>query len=49
MKKSLTPAEVLRVEIDDEAQTAIVYILPTERAKAVGKGGANVNLASKLT
>jgi N utilization substance protein A len=49
IKKSLTPAEVLRVEIDDEAQTAIVYILPTERAKAVGKGGANVNLASKLT
>jgi transcription antitermination factor NusA-like protein len=26
-----------------------VYILPTERAKAVWKGWLNVNLASKLT
>jgi transcription antitermination factor NusA-like protein len=28
---------------------AVVYILPTERAKAVGKNGLNVNLASRLT
>ena len=49
LKKSLSPAEVLKVDIDEEAESAICYILPTERAKAVWKNGLNVNLASKLT
>ncbi len=49
LKKSLSPAEVLKVEADEEKETAICYILPTERAKAVWKNGLNVNLASKLT
>ena len=49
LKKSLSPAEVLKVEIDEEAESAICYIVPTERAKAVWKNGLNVNLASKLT
>jgi transcription antitermination factor NusA-like protein len=35
IKKSLSPAEVLRVDIDEEEKQAIVHILPTERAKAV--------------
>jgi transcription antitermination factor NusA-like protein len=35
LKKSLSPAEVLKVEADEEKETAICYILPTERAKAV--------------
>ncbi|PIE85573.1 transcription termination factor NusA [Candidatus Gracilibacteria bacterium] len=50
IKKSLSPAEVVRVEISEEEESyAKVFILPSERAKAVGKGGLNVNLASKLT
>lgn len=49
IKKSLSPADILKVEVDTEARSAIVYILPTERAKAVWKNGLNVNLASKLT
>jgi N utilization substance protein A len=49
LKKSLSPAEVLKVEADEENESAICYILPTERAKAVWKNGLNVNLASKLT
>lgn len=49
LKKSLSPAEVIRVDVDEENESAICYILPTERAKAVGKNGLNVNLASKLT
>ncbi len=50
IKKSLSPAEVLRVDIDEEnPDTAIVFIQPTERAKAVWKNWLNVNLASKLT
>lgn len=49
LKKSLSPAEVIRVDVDEDAESAICYILPTERAKAVWKNGLNVNLASKLT
>lgn len=49
LKKSLSPAEVLKVEIDEDNESANCYILPTERAKAVWKNGLNVNLASKLT
>lgn len=49
IKKSLSPAEVLKVEIDEENKIAIAYILPIERAKAVWKNGLNVNLAAKLT
>ena len=49
LKKSLSPAEVLKVEIDEENEMASCFILPSERAKAVWKNGLNVNLASKLT
>lgn len=49
LKKALSPAEVVKVEADEENLEANVYILPSERAKAVGKNGINVNLASKLT
>ncbi len=49
LKKSLSPAEVIRVEVDEETESAICYILPSERAKAVWKNWLNVNLASKLT
>lgn len=48
IKKSLSPAEVVKVEIDEENKKADVFILPTERAKAVWKNWVNVNLASKL-
>lgn len=49
LKKSLSPAEVIKVKVDEENESAICYILPSERAKAVWKNGLNVNLASKLT
>ncbi len=49
LKKSLSPAEVIKVDVDEKNESAICYILPTERAKAVWKNGLNVNLASKLT
>jgi N utilization substance protein A len=38
IKKSLSPAETLRVEVDEDEAFAKVYILPSERARAVGKG-----------
>ena len=49
IKKSLSPADIIKVDVDTESKSAIIYILPTERAKAVWKNGLNVNLASKLT
>lgn len=49
IKKSLSPAEVLRVDIDEQENSAIVFIHPGERAKAVWKNWLNVNLASKLS
>ncbi|MCP4523422.1 MAG: transcription termination factor NusA [Candidatus Gracilibacteria bacterium] len=48
IKKSLSPAEVIKVDINEEEGLAIAYIKPEERAKAVGKNGVNVNLASNL-
>jgi len=35
IKKSLSPAEIIKVEVDTDDKSAIVYILPTQRAKAV--------------
>jgi N utilization substance protein A len=49
IKKALSPAEVLKVEVNYEENSANAYIIPTERAKAVGKNGLNVNLATQLT
>lgn len=49
IKKSLSPAIVKKAKVDEENASAIVYIESSERAKAVGKNGLNVNLASKLT
>ena len=49
IKKSLSPAEVIKVEVDETEKNAIVHIFSSERAKAVWKSGLNVNLASKLT
>jgi len=46
--KSLTPAQILKVEVDQEKKEAKAYILPSERAKAIGKNGVNINLASQL-
>ena len=49
IKKSLSPAEVIRVEINEEELHAKAYINASERARAVGKNGLNVHLASSLT
>ncbi len=48
ISKSLTPAQVLKVEVNEEKMEAKAYILPSERAKAIGKNGVNINLASNL-
>lgn len=47
--RSLTPADVVKVEQGDDEDSYIAYIPYGERAKAVGRWGINVHLASELT
>lgn len=49
IKKSLSPAQVVKVEVNEEDESSKAYIISWDRAKAVWKNGLNVNLASKLT
>lgn len=48
IKRSLTPAKVISVEVDEEAESAVVYIPVWDRARAVWRNWVNVNLASQL-
>lgn len=57
IEDSLSPAQVLSVEIKNEAGTddednrghAIVTVAPDQQSLAIGRGGQNVRLAAKLT
>lgn len=48
--KALAPAKVLSVKITDkENKLATITLLADQKAKAIGKGGINISLASMLT
>jgi len=47
IKRALQPAEVLKVELDEEGKNASVLVPADEVSKAIGKGGVNIRLASK--
>ncbi len=49
IQRALTPARVTNVEIDMEARRAKVFLEPDQVSLAIGKGGTNIKLASKLT
>jgi len=49
IKKSLSPATVHRVDLNDDEESVTAYIEAWDRARAVGRNGLNVNLASELT
>ena len=49
IQRALTPAKVVYMELDEEAQRASVYLKPDQVSLAIGKGGVNIRLASKLT
>lgn len=49
IQDALKPAKIAKVLIDEEKKLAQVYVGEDQRALAIGKGGQNVRLASKLT
>ncbi len=49
IQRSLTPAKVSNIDLDDEKKRASVYLKPDQVSLAIGKGGTNIKLASRLT
>lgn len=49
IRNALSPAEVVRVEIDEAAKHAKVFVNEDQQSIAIGRGGQNVRLASRLT
>ncbi len=49
IEESLSPAEVVSIELIDGDHRAIVTVTEDEQSLAIGKGGQNVRLAAKLT
>lgn len=49
IQRALSPAKITSVSIDEENKRADVYMKPDQVSLAIGKGGYNIRLASKLT
>ncbi len=49
IQRALSPAKVSSIVIDEVRKHAAVYLKPDQISLAIGKGGQNVKLASKLT
>lgn len=49
IRNALSPAEVVKVEIDEEAKRAKVFVNEDQQSVAIGRGGQNVRLAARLT
>ncbi|MDN5275714.1 MAG: nusA [Candidatus Saccharibacteria bacterium] len=49
IKNALSPAEVSKVEIKEDDKRAIVHVNEDQQSIAIGRGGQNVRLASRLT
>jgi len=49
VRKSLSPAKVLDLELNEEEHKATIEVTPDQLSLAIGKGGQNVRLAAKLT
>ncbi|HEY1085455.1 MAG TPA: transcription termination factor NusA [Candidatus Saccharimonadales bacterium] len=49
IQEALNPAEIAKVEIDEKAKTAKVFVAEDQQSIAIGRGGQNVRLASRLT
>ncbi|HKK57989.1 MAG TPA: transcription termination factor NusA [Salinivirga sp.] len=49
ISRSLSPAKISTIKIDEENSKADVYLMPDQVSLAIGKSGSNIKLASLLT
>ncbi|WP_436415248.1 transcription termination factor NusA [Petrimonas sp.] len=49
IQRALSPAKINSISVKDEERRAEVFLYPEEVSLAIGKGGANIKLASMLT
>jgi transcription termination/antitermination protein NusA len=49
IQRSLTPAKISNMELDQEARHADVYLKPDQVSLAIGRRGVNIKLACELT
>ncbi len=49
IQRSLTPAKITSMDIDQETKHASVYLKPDQVSLAIGRRGANIKLACELT
>ncbi len=49
IQRALNPAKISSITIDEEKQTASVYLKPDQVSLAIGKGGLNIRLSKMLT
>jgi N utilization substance protein A len=49
IQRSLSPAKISSIKLNEEDRRAEVFLKPEEVSLAIGKGGLNIKLASMLT
>jgi N utilization substance protein A len=49
IQRALTPATVYSIEVNENKKRVSAYLKPEQVSLAIGKGGINIRLASKLT
>lgn len=49
ISRALSPAKITSINLNNETMKADVYLKPDQVSLAIGKGGHNIKLASKLT
>ena len=48
ISRALSPAKILNMKIDESQKRVSVYLKPDQVSLAIGKGGQNIKLASRL-
>jgi N utilization substance protein A len=49
IQRALSPAKITSIEINEDKERADVFLKPDQVSLAIGKGGHNIKLASRLT
>ncbi len=49
ISRTLSPAKINRIELDEENKKVDIFLDPDQVSKAIGKNGLNIKLASQLT